>query len=68
VFAIGSSALGEPSWSYVADSTLGLSVIDRFTHFTLQFLERVSAASSATLGQLLDSCAPLSRAGGCVWV
>ncbi len=57
VVAIGSSALGEPSWSYLPDSVLGLSVIDRFTHFTLQFLERVTAASQATLAQLFDSCA-----------
>ena len=35
------------------------AVIDRFTHYTLQFLERVSAASDATLAQLFDSCAPL---------
>jgi hypothetical protein len=61
VVAIGSSALGEPSWSYLPDSVLGLSVIDRFTHFTLQFLERVTAASQATLAQLFDSCARCAR-------
>ena len=69
VLSIGSSALGEPSWSYVADAQVGLSVIDRFTHFTLQFLERVNAASTATLAQLMDSCAPacvcVCVCGGC---
>ena len=52
VLAIGSSALGEPSWSFAQDSSVGLSLVDRFTHFSLQFLERVGAASHATLAQL----------------
>ena len=45
----------------VADALRARAVIDRFTHFTLQFLERVTAASEATLAQLFDSCV-LSRA------
>lgn len=59
VLAIGSSALGEPSWSFAQDASVGLSLVDRFTHFSLQFLERVSAASDATLAQLF---ATLDRA------
>lgn len=38
---------------------MGLSLVDRFTHFALQFLERVGAASDATLAQLF---ATLDRA------
>jgi phosphatidylinositol glycan class K len=59
VLAIGSSALGEPSWSFAQDQSVGLSLVDRFTHFALQFLERVGAASDATLAQLF---ATLDRA------
>ena len=59
VLAIGSSALGEPSWSFAQDSRVGLSLVDRFTHFCLLFLERVGPASEATLHQLF---ATLDRA------
>ena len=59
MLAIGSSALGEPSWSFAQDSRVGLSLVDRFTHFCLQFLERVGPASDATLKQLF---ATLDRA------
>ena len=59
MLAIGSSALGEPSWSFAQDQSVGLSLVDRFTHFALQFLERVGAASDATLAQLF---ATLDRA------
>ena len=46
-----------------ADALHARTVIDRFTHFTLQFLERVTAASEATLAQLFDSCVvPRARA------
>ena len=38
---------------------MGLSLVDRFTHFCLQFLERVGPASDATLQQLF---ATLDRA------
>lgn len=58
VLALGSSALGEPSWSYHPDADVGLTVIDRFTHFTLDFLERVrpgTPSGNATLAQLLGS-------------
>ena len=39
VLAIGSSALGENSYSHHTDNDVGLSVIDRFTYATLQFFE-----------------------------
>lgn len=58
VIALGSSALGEPSWSYLPDADMGLTVIDRFTHFTLDFLERVrpgTTSANASLPQLLGS-------------
>jgi phosphatidylinositol glycan class K len=40
VVAIGSSLLGENSYSHHMDATVGLSVIDRFTYYTLEFMEK----------------------------
>ena len=47
----------------MADPAVGLSLIDRFTHYALQFLERVTpggrgslaAGGAATVGALMDS-------------
>lgn len=39
VIAIGSSKLGENSYSHHSDSDVGLSVIDRFTYYTLEFFQ-----------------------------
>jgi phosphatidylinositol glycan class K len=41
VIAIGSSEKGENSLSHHNDETIGLSVIDRFTFFTLEFMEKI---------------------------
>lgn len=49
------SAAGQSSWSYKTDMALGQSVIDRFTLLTLQFAERLSIDSSATLQHLFDT-------------
>jgi phosphatidylinositol glycan class K len=53
--ALSSSAVGEPSWSYQPDADVGLTVIDRFTHFTLRFLEPLTRRSNETLAQLFSS-------------
>lgn len=52
VVFIGSSALGENSYSHHSDRDVGLSVIDRFTFYTLEFMQRVSSESSVTLDRL----------------
>ncbi|EFA83807.1 phosphatidylinositol glycan [Heterostelium album PN500] len=41
ILAIGSSRLGENSYSHHSDPELGLTVIDRFTYYTLEFFENV---------------------------
>ena len=46
VLAIGSSEKGENSYSHHLDRSIGLSVIDRFTYWTLEFMERVNPHSA----------------------
>lgn len=53
IFAIGSSAQGENSYSHQVDSYIGAAVVDRFTFHTLAFLETVNVTSSTTLADLL---------------
>lgn len=40
VLATSSSLIGEDSLSYDVDHAIGVYIIDRYTHFTLEFLER----------------------------
>jgi len=59
VVAIGSSKFGESSYSHHTDSSLGISVIDRFTYYTLEFFERHSKRKSqASLFDLFSSYKP----------
>ena len=51
VLAIGSSEKGENSYSHHLDRSIGLSVIDRFTYWTLEFMESVTPHAGATLAQ-----------------
>jgi len=55
ILAIGSSKLGENSYSHHSDGAVGLAVIDRFTYFTLDYLENVSPESNHTLMDLFSS-------------
>jgi len=57
VVAIGSSLKDENSFSHHMDSTLGLSVIDRFTYYTLEFMES-NHNGSATIRDLFNSYNP----------
>lgn len=54
ILAIGSSKRSENSLSHHADDLLGISVIDRFTHTTLEFFEQVQPDSNATLRDLFS--------------
>ncbi|KNC50393.1 uncharacterized protein AMSG_06884 [Thecamonas trahens ATCC 50062] len=60
IVTVGSSVIGESSYSYSAAHSLGVAVIDRFTYHTLSFLEnRVRNASSpATLADLRNHITP----------
>jgi len=58
VLAIGSSVKGENSYSHHSDSDLGVSVVDRFTYQTLDFLERINLYDNNSLSSLFDSYNP----------
>ncbi|XP_020584640.1 putative GPI-anchor transamidase [Phalaenopsis equestris] len=58
VLAIGSSKKGENSYSHHLDSDIGVSVVDRFTFYTLAFFEKLNMYSNASLGSLFDSYNP----------
>lgn len=47
VLAVGSSGKGENSLSHHNDDAIGLSVIDRFTFYTLEFMEKIGAGADA---------------------
>lgn len=54
---IGSSKIGEDSLSHHGDSSIGVYVIDRYTYYVLEFLEKYNPTkSSRTLGDFLEVC------------
>lgn len=52
ILAVGSSRLDESSYSHHSDMDIGVAVIDRFTYYTLDFLENVDKNSSRTMDEL----------------
>lgn len=56
IVAIASSKVGEDSLSHHIDPAIGVFVIDRFTYYALEFLEKVDAQSTKTLGELFKVC------------
>ncbi|XP_010689951.2 uncharacterized protein LOC104903588 [Beta vulgaris subsp. vulgaris] len=58
VLAIGSSRKGENSYSHHLDSDVGVSVVDRFTYYTLSFFERLNMYDNASLNSLFGSYNP----------
>lgn len=58
VLAIGSSKKGENSYSHHLDSKVGVSVVDRFTYYTLAFFERLNVHDNASLSSLFNSYNP----------
>ncbi|XP_052208365.1 uncharacterized protein LOC127812085 isoform X2 [Diospyros lotus] len=58
VLAIGSSMKGENSYSHHLDSDVGVSVVDRFTFYTLAFFERLNIYDNASLTSLFSSYNP----------
>jgi len=56
ILATGSSELYESSYSHHADTDIGVAVIDRYTYYNLEFLEKnVDITSQATMKDLFDS-------------
>ncbi|EPS68528.1 hypothetical protein M569_06238, partial [Genlisea aurea] len=58
VLTIGSSKKGENSYSHHLDPDVGVSVVDRFTFYTLAFFERLNIYDDASLGSLFKSYNP----------
>ncbi|KAI3984123.1 hypothetical protein MKX01_035250 [Papaver californicum] len=58
VLAIGSSMKGENSYSHHLDSDIGVSVVDRFTYYTLAFFERLNTYSNASMSSFFNSFVP----------
>ncbi|CAG8700476.1 9187_t:CDS:2, partial [Acaulospora morrowiae] len=59
ILATGSSELGENSYSHHMDSDIGVAVIDRFTYYNLEFLEKIDMQSKSTLQDLFNSYDPM---------
>jgi phosphatidylinositol glycan class K len=58
ILATGTSDIGEESYSHHLDPSIGVPVIDRWTYYALDFFERVTAQSTATMAQFLASFDP----------
>jgi len=56
IIAMGSSQVGEDSLSHHVDPNIGVYIIDRFTYYALEFLERVAPNSKSTLGEFFKCC------------
>lgn len=58
IIGVGSSLVGEDSLSHHPDNTIGVHVIDRWTYYTLEFLEKVTPGSKATMAEFFSSFDP----------
>jgi len=56
ILAVASSLVGEDSLSHHIDSAIGVYIIDRYTYYALEFLEKVTPTSGHTMAQLLEVC------------
>ncbi|KAJ8962587.1 hypothetical protein NQ318_000980 [Aromia moschata] len=56
ILAVGSSLVGEDSLSHHVDPAIGVYIIDRYTYYALDFLEKVDPQSNRTMGEFLKVC------------
>jgi len=56
VLAVASSLVGEDSLSHHVDPAIGVYIIDRYTYYALDFLERVEPNSKRTMGEFMEVC------------
>ncbi|XP_073828439.1 phosphatidylinositol glycan anchor biosynthesis class K isoform X1 [Musca autumnalis] len=56
ILAVASSLVGEDSLSHHVDSSIGVYMIDRYTYYALEFLEKVQPNSDKTMGEFLKVC------------
>ncbi|KAJ3035406.1 hypothetical protein HDV00_004004 [Rhizophlyctis rosea] len=58
IVAAASSMTGQNSYSHHTDSELGVAVIDRFTYYNLETLERLKREDQASMRQLFNTYDP----------
>jgi phosphatidylinositol glycan class K len=56
ILAVASSLVGEDSLSHHVDPAIGVYIIDRYTFYALEFLEKVEPNSKKTMGEFLTVC------------
>lgn len=56
ILAVASSLVGEDSLSHHVDSAIGVYIIDRYTYYALEFLEKVNADSKKSIAEFLTVC------------
>jgi len=56
IIAIASSQVGEDSLSHHVDPAIGVYIIDRYTYYLLEFLEKIMPGSKNTMDQLFKIC------------
>jgi phosphatidylinositol glycan class K len=56
ILAVGSSKRGEDSLSHHVDPKIGVYVIDRFTYYALEFLEKLKQDSQKTINDFFNCC------------
>lgn len=54
ILSVGSLAIDESSYSHHLDMDIGVAVIDRFTYYALDFLEKIHKNSKVTMDKLFD--------------
>jgi len=56
ILSVASSLVGEDSLSHHVDPAIGVYIIDRYTYYALEFLERVQPDSKKTIGEFMEVC------------
>lgn len=56
ILGVGSSQVGEDSLSHHVDSSIGVYIIDRYTYYALEFLEKLSTTSQKTIADFFKVC------------
>ncbi|XP_055380066.1 putative GPI-anchor transamidase [Condylostylus longicornis] len=56
ILAVASSLVGEDSLSHHVDPSIGVYMIDRYTYYALEFLEKVQPKSNKTMAEFLRVC------------
>ncbi|XP_038046077.1 putative GPI-anchor transamidase [Patiria miniata] len=56
ILAVGSSQVGEDSLSHHVDPAIGVYIIDRYTYYALEFLEKITPTSKKTMADFFQVC------------